>query len=396
MLQGKQQKNSDKKRMSKMTSLERMFAAIRGEPFDMYPFINPYPRWSMMPHWPDMLGLTFLHLSYGSDSERLRCYGAFHEALGLDWMPIPGGPTGRNKRYRIETEEGVPVLVDTVENTRHRYDEFPKDRPTTKPRFTSAKEVESLPPPATAEEMLTGDSFDITKKFIERYGDTVFLMSGAEGPFATLQRALGFNKMYDSLISDPKLLYALLERQTEAIVQQAKALAQLGVHGMRINDYWCSAELISEEHYLQFAFLYEQRVIRAIRDEGLVAILEFLGWVEPRLPHIARLDLNCLQTESSLKGYRNDVGEYRKVLGEEVCIFGNPRIRQVIEQGDEEIWRQDALEQARGVGEQRRYAICAGSPTTWATTPARLRRFGEFTRSVLAEVVPPLGLLENE
>ena len=64
---------------------------------------------------------------------------------------------------------------------------------------------------------------------------------------------------------------------------------------MRINDWFCSAEMISEEHYLRFAFPYEQRVIRAIRDEGLVAILEFLGWVEPRLLHIARLEVNCLR-----------------------------------------------------------------------------------------------------
>jgi len=380
-----------KGKVKRMTSLERMMAAINGEPFDMYPFINPYPGWSMMPHWPEMLGLTFLHLSHGTDEERMRCYGAFHEVLGLDWIFIPGGATGQDKRYRIETEDGVPVLVDIIENTRYRYDEFPRDGQIAEPRYTSAREVESLPPPATAEEMLEGHSSSISSKFIEKYGDTVFLVSGGEAPFPTCNRMLGFDKFYDSLINEPSLLHAIMERHTESLVQQAKALAQMGVHGMRINEYWCSGELISEKHYLQYAFPYEQRAIRGIRDAGLVAILEFLGWVEPRLPHIAKLGVNCLQTESSLKGYRNDVGEYRKVLGEEVCIFGNPRILQVIEQGDEEGWRQDALEQARGVGKQRRYAICAGSPTTWATTPARLRHYAEFTRGVLAEVAPPLG-----
>ena len=374
-----------------MTSLERMLAAVHGEPFDMYPFISPYPWWSMMPHWPDMLGLTFLHLNYGTDSERLRCYGIFHKLLGLDWMCLPEGPSGQDKRYRIETEENVPVLVDSVENTRTRYDEFPKDGMVTEPKFTSAHQVESLAPPLTAEEMLKGNSFGITKKLIEEYGDTVFLMSGNDAPFGHCFYMLGFNKLYDALTSDHKLLYALLERQTEYLIQRAKALTRLGVYATRISDFFCSADLISEECYLRFVFPYEQRVIRAMRDEGLVTILEFLGWVEPRLSHIARLDVNCLQTESSLKGYRNDVATYRKVLGEEVCIFGNSPIRQVIEQGTEEIWRKDALEQAKGVGKERRYAICAGGPTTWATTPARLQAFGEFTRNVLGRIAPPQG-----
>ncbi len=31
----------------------------------------------------------------GTDSERLRCYGVFHKLLGLDWTPIPEGPSGQ-------------------------------------------------------------------------------------------------------------------------------------------------------------------------------------------------------------------------------------------------------------------------------------------------------------
>jgi uroporphyrinogen-III decarboxylase len=283
------------------------------------------------------------------------------------------------------------VLIDLAEGTRERFEELPKHLPTAEPEFTSARQVERLPPPASAEAMLAGDSFDITKKVVARFGDTAFLLDQNCAPFAYCYYTLGFQKLFDALVSDHRLLYALLERHTQALVERGSAVACLGVNGIRMHDFFCSAEMISEKHYLQFAYPYQQKVVRAWREEGLIAILEPLGWIEPRLPHFARLELNCLQAESSLKGYRNDVGVMRQVLGEEVCILGNTPIRQVIEEGTEEEWRQDSLEQARGIGEQRRYAICAGSPTTWATTPARLRRFGEFTREALAELVPPLG-----
>jgi len=368
-----------------------MMAAIRGEPFDRYPYINPYPFWSMMPHWPELNGLTFLHVSHGTDEQRLSCFRALREKIGLDWLPVYGGELGMDKRYTIEVDDGVPVLVDLEQDTRTRFEEFPKDRPVTEPRYNSAREVEALPPLVSAEEMLAGGHFEMTRKLVEVFGRDVFLFGCAAAPFAACYYSLGFNRLFDAISNDRSLLHAIGERTAGESIRYVRAAALLGLHGVRINDFFCSAELISEKDYLELVWPYEKRIIDAMHEAGVVSILENLGWVEPRLPHIARLEVDCFQPESSLKGYRNDVGEMRKVLGEEVCIFGNARIRQVIEEGDEEVWRQDAAEQARSVGEQRRYAICAGSPTTWNTGPERLRRFGEFTREVLAELVPPLS-----
>ncbi len=374
-----------------MTSLERMMAAIRGEAFDKYPFTNPYPYWYMMPNWPELNGLTFAHMFQGSDEERLTCARDLHEKIGLDWLPVYGGELGADKRFEISIEDGMPVVLDKVEGTEQRWDEYPKDRPVTEPHYKDAAQVEAQAAPTTTEEFLAGHSFDMTKKMVEVFGDEVFLFACAGAPFASCYYSLGFNRLFDAISNERSLLHAICERATEQAIQYLRASAQCGVHGVRINDFFCSAELISEKDYLELVWPYEKRIIDAMREAGVVSILENLGWVEPRMPHIAKLEVDCLQTESSLKGYRNDVGEFRKVLGEEVCILGNSRIRQVIELGDEEVWRQDAIEQARGIGEQRRYIICAGSPTTWDTTPDRLRRYGEFTQEVLAELVPPLG-----
>jgi len=367
-----------------------MMTAIRGEPFDRYPYVNPYPFWSMAPHWPELNGLTFLHVSHGSDEERLSCLRTLRETLDLDWLPIYGGELGMDGRYAIEVDDGTPVLVDLEQDTRTRFEEFPKDRPVTEPRYESARDVEALPPLVSAEEMLTGSGFDMTRKIVEVFGSEVFLFGCAAAPFAACYYSLGFNRLFDAITNDRSLLHAIGERTADESVRYVRAAALLGLHGVRINDFFCSAELISEKDYLELVWPYEKRIIDAMHDAGIVSILENLGWVEPRLPHIARLEVDCLQTESSLKGYHNDIGEMRKVLGENVCLFSNSRIRQVIEDGDETVWRQDAIEQSRGIGEQRRFAICAGGPTTWNTGPERLRRFGEFMRDALADLAPPL------
>jgi len=343
-----------------MTSLERMLAAIHGEPFDKYPVVMPSPGWSMMPHWPKLLGLNFLHRTYGSDEEKMRFYEALHDVLGLDWLPVWGGLVATERgRYRVDTEDGVPVLVNTVARTKTRYEEFPKDLPPAEPLFDTVRDVERLGPVPTAEELLASGAYDFAKKVVERFGKTVYLLTGGTAPFPYCFYMLGYEK--------------LMERQAEVLRQQARLARMLGLHGMDVMEFLCSADLISEKDYLHFAFPYEQRAIRAIKEEGLIASMNLMGWIEPRLPYLARLELNCLQVEAGLKGYQNDLVKCREVLGEEVCLFGNAHAVWVIEQGDEETWRQDALKQAQVVGEQRRYAIGAGTPVTWATSPARFR-----------------------
>jgi len=373
-----------------MTSLERMLAAIDGEPFDKYPAVMVSPFWSLMPHWPELVGLNFLHATYGTDEEKMRFYEALHDVVGLDWMPIGGNlSAGSRGSYRVATEDGVPVLVNTGARTKTRYKEFPKDMPPEEPLFDTARDVESLLPVPTAEELLASGEYDFAKKLVERFGQTVFLWDASLAPFPHCYYVLGHEKLFDAMRSQPDLIFALMERQYEVLRQQARLARMLGLHGVDVMEFFCSADLISEKDYLRFAFPYEQRAIQTIRDEGLVASMNLMGWIEPRLPHLARLPLNCLQVEAGLKGYHNDLSEVRKGLGEEVCLFGNAHSVWVIEQGDEDTWRQSAVEQAQALGKQHRYAIGQGTPLTWATSPEKFRRFIEFTRKMLAELVPP-------
>lgn len=342
-----------------------------------------------MPHWPELNGLTFLHVSHGTDEQHLACLRALREKTGIDWLRVEGGLHGAENRYAIEVDEGVPVLVDLELGTRKRFEEFPKDMPVTVPRFKEAREVEALPPPASTEEILAGRPLNLAGKIVKAFGNEVFLLGSAGAPFGSCYYTLGFNSLFDAIVNNRSLLHAIADRTAEESCNYIRAAAKVGIHGVRINDFFCSAEMISETDYLELVWPYEKRIIDAMHEAGVVSILECLGWIEPRLPHFARLGVDCLQTESSLKNYRNDIGEIRRVLGEEVCIFGNSRIRQVIEEGDEDMWLQDAVDQARGVGKQRRYAICAGGPTTWKTRPERLRRYGDFMRKALADIVPP-------
>ncbi|MCE5328449.1 MAG: hypothetical protein LLG01_18770 [Planctomycetaceae bacterium] len=374
-----------------MTSLQRMKAAIAGQPFDRYPFINPYPDFSLMPYWPEMLGLTWLHVQFGSDAQRLACFRAMHEQVGLDWLMAGCGPCGQDSRYSIRVDDGVPVLIELASGTETPFPEFWKDEPITEQRYRSVADVEAEPAPQTVEELLAGGNFDFTRLLAQELGDSVFLYGNVGGAFSNTYRALTFEGIYEAILDNPSLVHAIAQRATAGTIAWIKAFARCGMHAVRINEYPCGAELLSDAHFRTFVLPYLKQMVDAIHDAGMIAVQEYLGWVGPRLKHLAALGIDCLETESSMKNYRNDIGEIRSIIGEGVCLFSNSQILQVIEQGSEELWRADAAEQARGIGKQRRFAICAGSPTTWATTPQRLKRYGEVVGQTLAKIVPPLG-----
>jgi len=366
-----------------------MKAAINGEPLDRYPVMNPYPFWSMQPHWPELTGLTFAHAYDGSDEQRLNFYRAAKEQLGVDCLPVWRGQCGRDKVRRIENEAGdcpttwqsteFPLYIHNLETgDRMRIDDYYADEPIGEAKYKTIADVEAEPAPKSAEELLAEPENEMACKVVAEFGESTFLFYDVGAPFSHCYRSLTFEGLFEKIMDDPALVHAIAQRRTEELIQQARAAAETGIHAIRMNEYPGGAELISDEHFTQFVMPYLKQLVDAFHDAGLLVILEFLGSIEPRLTHIRGLGLDMLQLESSMKDYRNDIGECRKVLGDDICILGNTPIREVLELGDRSVWQADAEEQARGIGAEGRFVICAGSPTTHATPPKRLLEWARF------------------
>ena len=166
-----------------MTSLERMMAAINGEPLDRYPVMNPYPFWSMQPHWPELTGLTFAHVYDGSDEQRMSFYRAAKEQLGVDCLPVWRGPCGRGKVRRVENEAGecpttwqsteFPLYIHNLETgDRMRVDHYYEDPHIGEAKYKTIADVEAEPPPQTAEELLSpGQCAEFVWPYLKRVID---------------------------------------------------------------------------------------------------------------------------------------------------------------------------------------------------------------------------------
>jgi uroporphyrinogen-III decarboxylase len=371
-----------------MNSLERVQAMLNGLPFDKYPVICPHPYWYMQPHWPQINGKCFLHPSHGSDEEKIECWNDTKKSLGVDFTYALITEPKQDTKWKIEFDGKLPVLINLKTGERESFPELPKDLVEHK-QFNTLAEIEALPAPQTADEIYKPEHYELQKRVIAEQGNTSFLYTNIEGPFSACYRVLTFEGLFETMIDSPAMIHAMMERYTETAIQTIKAIGRSGIiHGLHSNEFPCGAELISEAHFKEFILPYMKRYYRVIKEEGMVSIMEFLGWAEPRLHLLADLDLDILQTESSLKGYQNRLTEYRRILGDDICLFSNTPIYEVIEKGDKNSWLTDAGIQAKGIGSKKKFGICPGSPLTWATTPERFKKWHETVQDVYQKIAP--------
>ncbi len=378
-----------------MNSLERVQAMLEGRPFDKYPVFNPHAHWYLMPHWPQLNGKCFLHPSHGSNEEKIECWLKTKESLGIDFVFALITQPNQDTRWSIEYDGTIPTLVNLKTGERESFPELPKDSVTDRRLYNTLEEIEALPPPLTAQEIYNPELYELQRRVIEETEGDSFLYTHLESPFAACYRVLSFEGLFETMMDSPSMIHALMERFTETAIQNIKAVGISGIiHGIHLNEYPAGAELISEDLFREFILPYMKRYYLAVKEEGMVSIMEFLGWAEPRMHLLAELNLDILQTESSLKGYQNRLTEYRRILGDDICLLSNSPIYNIIERGNHSDWRNDAEIQAQGIGSKKRFGICPGSPVTWATTPERFKQWHETVQEVCLEIAPVNNLKE--
>ena len=104
------------------------------------------------------------------------------------------------------------------------------------------------------------------------------------------------------------LVFALMDRHEEVIRQQCRLARMLGVHGYQLMQWFASADMISDDLYVEFALPGEIKAFQYIHDEGLTSSMALMGWIEPRpaAPGQAGLSLHSgrMRAEELLERYR--------------------------------------------------------------------------------------------
>jgi len=264
-------------------------------------------------------------------------YGVFKSRP--DWMEIfTGTSRAWAERTQIVMREGVLLYEDVTSGLQApmhtipipRGDEFLK---TGDPRsgdiwdisscLGDKDDIDEMLPLLTSQELLARGDFDLPRRIVNDYGEITFLTTILDTPYSDAYDLLGFQGLMLIQHDRPDLFHYLLERKLEQSKHVMQAWADVGIHGVYVEEVFTGADMISPRNYDEFVFPYNQNYFRHMRSLGLLPIHYVCGDVIPRLERIAQYDIAAVAVEESKKNFTIEIEDVVAAVGSKAVVFGN-------------------------------------------------------------------------
>jgi hypothetical protein len=320
-----------------MNSLERFTAAIEGTCKNP-PVVIPYLQYYFPEVVDQITPFSRQDLEEGDLAVKIEATSLLHQYFDCDWVRATADPVWAMLQYGGGSSE-------------------------------TGREV------VPAERLLEDGVLDLAREMVGIFGQEKFVYGRVGIPYGALFGDFGdIAGAMIALKKEPERCKRIIEGAIPQRLEEIRAWAEVGVHGLWLGQWLCSNDMISEADYLNFVYPYDKIIVDAVHAAGLKSIFHFCGDIIPRLKHIKRMGPVIFGAEESKKGFEVDVGQVRAGLGDGFCLLGNIDVYDVVERGTPEEWAREVERQITSAGPER-FVVSCGSPTTFDTPPQRLREF---------------------
>jgi hypothetical protein len=226
---------------------------------------------------------------------------------------------------------------------------------------------------------------DHVKEIAGRFNDEVFInvhipsqLCEIIDPFTGY---VGFEEGLIAFYDYPEGIKYLIEKCYEAHLEWVKAYKLAGAHGFTISEDNMAADSISPDIYRKFLKPIHFDFFNEVKKIGLFPLLCFWGDINPLLEDLKEVGIKGLLIDESRKNFSLDVVEMIKILGENVCLFGNLDSVNILLLGKIEDIRRELDRQclARNYGN---FIFQNGSPLTPGTSKENIMEFVNYSRRV--------------
>ena len=379
------------------TSKERVFQVLRGETPDQVPaapaylvlFLADFERaYYIEQYRRRMRGLSRYPVDHQEDT-RFRAQ-AIYQAYGIfkerpDWMEIgQGASRSWAERTEIVDEDGVLYYEDKRTGARQpmhdtrlpsgKREQDDKEYATIdiwdiSGDIQSEEQVDIRLPLPDPQAMLERGDFDLPRQIVAEYGDSTFITTILDTPFSDSYDILGFKGLMVIQRKQPKLFHYLLERQMEVTKKMMDVWAEVGIHGIYVEEVFTGADIISPRAYDEFVFAYNQPYFKHMSGLGLRPIHYVCGDVIPRLERIAQLDIAAVGVEESKKKFVIELEEVVRQVAGRAAVLGNIDAVRYGQNASLEDMAVEANRQLRIGQDAQGFLLSTGSPFPLDTNP---------------------------
>jgi uroporphyrinogen-III decarboxylase len=148
-----------------------------------------------------------------------------------------------------------------------------------------------------------------------------------------------------------------------------EAWAEVGIHGVYVEEVFTGADIISPRAYEEFVFAYNQPYFQHMSGLGLLPIHYVCGDVVPRLDRIAQLDIAAIGVEESKKSFLIEIEEVVQRVAGRAAVLGNIDAVRYGPNATLEEMAAEAKRQLRIGQEAKGFMLSTGSPFPLDTNP---------------------------
>lgn len=173
--------------------------------------------------------------------------------------------------------------------------------------------------------------FDNVKMWVD--DGTFFVASQIDTGFFKISQLLGFEEYCQSIYFDKEALHKLMEKFNLFQMKLIDRLAEIGVDCIWLSDdhAFNSGPFISPELLQEFDFDYMKKLVDYCHTKGLPVILHSCGNLNLTIERIIATGINGLHALQP--SAHNDIYQYKKQYGKQICLIGNLDINQLLPQG---------------------------------------------------------------
>lgn len=149
-------------------------------------------------------------------------------------------------------------------------------------------------------------------------GKQVLVGTSAWGPFTLAGQFYGVEKLMSGLYKDKPGIHALLEFITEVCYRYLSPAIAQGALLLSVAEPTASGDLISIQHFEEFAAPYLKRLIQRLKQDGALITLHICGNIQDRLGLAPELGVDLLSVD-----YKVNLAAAAGVLAGRVALAGN-------------------------------------------------------------------------